>query len=209
MGCMIPTRRAPMGRRRNCCARRAWLISRSIRERCRSTPRFSRYPTFYMLVHSGLAVLVLLAGLMLQVTLWALVYHYHMGELGDFGGSLGKMLLGFVAGSAGVSRLRRGGRSRFQAEQFFVGVRQGRIVLRRERGRAQATAGELPGKRGQCRFVHTWYRQLAAHVSSAWRASFVPWADGRTRNSHSTSLASSATSAAAVLDGARTVGDAP
>jgi hypothetical protein len=60
------------------------------------TPRFSRYPTFYMLVHSGLAVLILLAGLMLQVTLWALVYHYHMRELGDFGGSLYFSLANFT-----------------------------------------------------------------------------------------------------------------
>ena len=37
MACTIPTRRVPTGRRRNCCARRAPPISRSIREHCRST----------------------------------------------------------------------------------------------------------------------------------------------------------------------------
>lgn len=59
-------------------------------------PRLSRYPNFYMLVHSGLAVLILLAGMMLQVTLWALVYHFHMGELGSFGSSVYFSLASFT-----------------------------------------------------------------------------------------------------------------
>ena len=51
-------------------------------------PRLSSHPQFYMTIHTALAVLVLLLGIMLQVTLWALFYHFHMGELGDFGSSL-------------------------------------------------------------------------------------------------------------------------
>jgi hypothetical protein len=40
-------------------------------------PRQSSAPTFYMLAHSVVAVLVLMAGHMLQVTLWALLYHFN------------------------------------------------------------------------------------------------------------------------------------
>jgi hypothetical protein len=48
-------------------------------------PRTSSWPTFYMLAHSVAAVLVLMAGHMLQVTMWAALYHFHWDELGTFG----------------------------------------------------------------------------------------------------------------------------
>lgn len=47
------------------------------------TPRLSQHPTSYMLLHSVVAVLVLMAGHFTQVTLWALLY-YEWGELGSF-----------------------------------------------------------------------------------------------------------------------------
>jgi len=50
------------------------------------TPRLSQHPTSYMLLHSVVAVLVLMGGHFLQVTLWALLYYY-WGELGSFGRS--------------------------------------------------------------------------------------------------------------------------
>ena len=46
-------------------------------------PRLSQYPTAYMLLHSVVAVLVLMTGHFIQVTLWALLY-YDWGELGSF-----------------------------------------------------------------------------------------------------------------------------
>jgi len=60
------------------------------------TPRLSNYPNLYMTVHTALAVLVLLFGMILQVTLWALFYHFHMGELGDFGSSLYFSMVSFT-----------------------------------------------------------------------------------------------------------------
>ena len=60
------------------------------------TPRLSNYPNLYMTVHGALAVLVLLLGIILQVTLWALFYHYHMGELGDFANSLYFSMVSFT-----------------------------------------------------------------------------------------------------------------
>ena len=50
-------------------------------------PRASSRPTFFMLAHSVVAVLVLMAGHMLHVTLWALLYHFYWGDLGTFGAS--------------------------------------------------------------------------------------------------------------------------
>jgi hypothetical protein len=60
------------------------------------TPRLSRYPNLYMTVHTALAVLVLLMGMILQVTLWALFYHFHMGELGDFASSVYFSMVSFT-----------------------------------------------------------------------------------------------------------------
>lgn len=60
------------------------------------TPRLSHFPNFYMTVHTALAVLVLLFGIILQVTLWAMFYHFHMGELGDFGSSLYFSMVSFT-----------------------------------------------------------------------------------------------------------------
>lgn len=47
------------------------------------TPRAAVHKTSYMLLHSVLAVLVLMSGHVLQVMMWALLY-YDWGELGDF-----------------------------------------------------------------------------------------------------------------------------
>lgn len=47
------------------------------------TPRRTAHQNSYMLLHSVLAVLVLMAGHVLQVTLWAVLY-YDWGELGSF-----------------------------------------------------------------------------------------------------------------------------
>ncbi len=44
------------------------------------SPPLSRYPKFFMLTHSVVAVIVLLAGHILQVIAWALVYHYYWDE---------------------------------------------------------------------------------------------------------------------------------
>jgi hypothetical protein len=68
----------------------AWLID------VLPTPRRSNYPNLYMTIHGALAVLVLLLGIILQVTLWALFYHFHMGELGDFASSLYFSMVSFT-----------------------------------------------------------------------------------------------------------------
>jgi len=59
-------------------------------------PRVSSRPTFFMLAHSVVAVLVLMAGHMLQVTLWALLYHFDWGEFKTFGGALYFSLASFT-----------------------------------------------------------------------------------------------------------------
>jgi hypothetical protein len=60
------------------------------------SPSQSRWPTFYMVTHSVVAVMILLAGHMLQVTMWALVYHYYWGELGSFSSALYFSLASFT-----------------------------------------------------------------------------------------------------------------
>jgi len=59
-------------------------------------PRASSRPTFFMVAHSVVAVLVLMAGHMLQVTLWALVYHFDWGEFKSFDGALYFSLASFT-----------------------------------------------------------------------------------------------------------------
>lgn len=59
-------------------------------------PRQSSAPTFYMLAHSVMAVLVLMAGHMLQVTLWALLYHFEWDEFRSFGAALYFSLASFT-----------------------------------------------------------------------------------------------------------------
>jgi hypothetical protein len=66
-------------------------------------PRQSSAPTFYMLAHSVVAVLVLMAGHMLQVTLWALLYHFDWGEFKTFGSALYFSLASFT--TVGASEL--------------------------------------------------------------------------------------------------------
>jgi hypothetical protein len=60
------------------------------------SPPLSRYPTFYMLTHSVGAVVILLIGHLLQVTLWALLYFYDWGDLGNFSNALYFSLASFT-----------------------------------------------------------------------------------------------------------------
>ena len=64
-------------------------------------PRLSTRPTFYMLAHSVIAVLVLMAGHMLQVTLWASLYYFEWGEFGSFGKAFYFSLASFTTVGAG------------------------------------------------------------------------------------------------------------
>lgn len=60
------------------------------------SPPESRYPTFYMLTHSVTAVLILLVGHILQVALWAVLYHNAWGEFGSLGNALYFSLASFT-----------------------------------------------------------------------------------------------------------------
>jgi hypothetical protein len=60
------------------------------------SPPLSRYPRFYMMTHSVTAVVILMVGHMLQVALWALVYHYAWGEFADFKSALYFSLASFT-----------------------------------------------------------------------------------------------------------------
>jgi Ion channel len=66
-------------------------------------PRASSWPKFVMISHSVVAVLVLMAGHLLQVTLWALLYHFDWGEFKTFSGALYFSLASFT--TAGASEL--------------------------------------------------------------------------------------------------------
>jgi hypothetical protein len=66
-------------------------------------PRASSRPTFFMLAHSVVAVLVLMAGHLLQVTLWALLYHFDWGEFKTLGSALYFSLASFT--TVGASEL--------------------------------------------------------------------------------------------------------
>jgi len=66
------------------------------------TPRATAHQTYYMLLHSVLAVLVLMAGHSVQVTMWALLY-YDWGELGSFAHSFYFSLASFT--TLGASEL--------------------------------------------------------------------------------------------------------
>jgi hypothetical protein len=60
------------------------------------TPAQSRYPTFYMLTHSVTAVLILLVGHVVQVTLWAMLYFYGWDAFRNFGNALYFSLASFT-----------------------------------------------------------------------------------------------------------------
>ena len=47
------------------------------------SPPLSRFPRFYMMTHSITAVVILMIGHILQVMMWALVYHGHWNEFVD------------------------------------------------------------------------------------------------------------------------------
>lgn len=64
-------------------------------------PRYSTRPKVYMLSHSVVAVLILMAGHILQVTLWALLYRYDWNELGSFDNALYFSLASFTTVGAG------------------------------------------------------------------------------------------------------------
>jgi hypothetical protein len=48
------------------------------------SPSESRWPRFYMLTHSVTAVVILMAGHILQVVIWAVVYHFDWGVFVTF-----------------------------------------------------------------------------------------------------------------------------
>ena len=60
------------------------------------SPPLSRYPRFYMMTHSVTAVVILMIGHILQVTLWALVYHDHWNEFVDLKSALYFSLASFT-----------------------------------------------------------------------------------------------------------------
>lgn len=67
-------------------------------------PLRSSLPKVSMLVHSTTAVLVLMAGHMLQVAMWALLYHFEWGEFRSFGNALYFSLASFTTvGAAELS----------------------------------------------------------------------------------------------------------
>jgi hypothetical protein len=67
------------------------------------SPPESRYPTFYMLTHSVSAVMILLVGHLLQVTMWAALYYYDWGVFRTFGEALYFSLASFT--TLGTSEL--------------------------------------------------------------------------------------------------------
>jgi hypothetical protein len=60
------------------------------------SPSLSRHPRFYMLTHSVAAVVILMIGHILQVTMWALVYHDHWNEFVDLKSALYFSLASFT-----------------------------------------------------------------------------------------------------------------
>jgi len=60
------------------------------------SPPQSRYPRFYMMTHSVTAVVILMIGHILQVTMWALVYHDHWNEFVDLKSALYFSLASFT-----------------------------------------------------------------------------------------------------------------
>lgn len=73
-------------------------------------PGGSAHPTFYMLAHSVTAVVVLMAGHMVQVVLWALFYHFDLHELGSLRTALYFSLASFTTVGANELNLTQGHR---------------------------------------------------------------------------------------------------
>lgn len=67
------------------------------------SPPESRDPTFYMLIHSVSAVMILLAGHVLQVILWAVLYFYGWEAFKSFGTAVYFSLASFT--TLGASEL--------------------------------------------------------------------------------------------------------
>ena len=67
------------------------------------SPPESRFPTFYMLTHSVSAVVILLIGHVLQVTLWATLYFYGWDAFKSFGTAMYFSLASFT--TLGASEL--------------------------------------------------------------------------------------------------------
>ena len=72
------------------------------------SPPQSRYPRFYMMTHSVTAVVILMIGHILQVTMWALVYHDHWNEFVDLKSALYFSLASFT--TLGATRPRAAAR---------------------------------------------------------------------------------------------------
>jgi ion channel len=67
-------------------------------------PPQSRYPKFLMLTHSVLAVTILMVGHIVQVILWACVYHFYWDEFTDFAGAVYFSLANFTTvGATGLA----------------------------------------------------------------------------------------------------------
>lgn len=60
------------------------------------SPPESRYPTFYMLTHSVAAVMILLVGHVVQVTMWAVLYYDGWGVFSSFADALYFSLASFT-----------------------------------------------------------------------------------------------------------------
>ena len=67
------------------------------------SPPESRYPTFYMLTHSVTAVMILLAGHVVQVAMWAALYFYDWGAFATFSTAIYFSLASFT--TLGASEL--------------------------------------------------------------------------------------------------------
>ena len=70
------------------------------------SPPLSRFPRFYMMTHSVTAVVILMIGHILQVTMWALVYHDHWNEFVDLKSALYFSLASFTTLAPTTSRCR-------------------------------------------------------------------------------------------------------
>ncbi len=73
----------------------AQLALSHVLERLPSPPQ-TRYPKFYMLTHSVSAVVILLIGHLLQVTMWAALYYDAWDEFGSFNNALYFSLASFT-----------------------------------------------------------------------------------------------------------------
>jgi len=107
-------------------------------------PRASNWPRLVMISHSVVAVLVLMSGHLIQVALWALLYHFAWGEFQTFYGALYFSLASFTTVGAGELNLtpahRMVGALESAAGMLMFGWSTAllvRVVLRSERSETQ------------------------------------------------------------------------